>query len=98
MTTITRAMLTAAVVAETDLNKRDVSNITQRLIEIVSERLEAGELVKLTNFGSFAVRSRAERPGRNPQSLVEHKIAARRVVVFLPSGALLQKVDTGRKG
>ncbi|MCW5721469.1 MAG: HU family DNA-binding protein [Devosia sp.] len=66
--TVTRAMLSEAVAEATGFARADVSQIGDRLIELIGEALMDGETVKLTGFGSLQVRSRAERVGRNPRT------------------------------
>jgi integration host factor subunit alpha len=69
-------------------------------IEIMSNRIVAGEAVKLSSFGSFIVRSKGQRIGRNPKTGEEVPISPRRVLVFKPSNVLKQKINAarGKKG
>lgn len=91
--TVTRAMLSEAVAEATGFARADVSQIGDRLIELIGEALMDGETVKLTGFGSLQVRSRAERVGRNPRTGTEHRISARHTVTFTPSGRLREALD-----
>jgi integration host factor subunit alpha len=86
--TITKAMLCTAVARRTGLPKADVAAITEAMFAAVSAALTAGDYVKLSAFGTLAVRPRAERVGRNPRTGEQHRIAPRHTVTFIPSGQL----------
>lgn len=92
-TTVTRAIITAAASESTGLAKNDVTAIGQRMFELIGDALKAGETVKLTGFGTLAVRSRAERVGRNPRTGTEHRITPRHTVTFTPSARLREALD-----
>jgi integration host factor subunit alpha len=92
-TTITRAIITIAASETTGLSKNDVTAIGQRMFELIGDALKAGETVKLTGFGTLAVRSRAERVGRNPRTGTEHRITPRHTVTFPPSARLRDALD-----
>ena len=64
----------------------------------ITDRLERGETVKLSSFGSFVVRSKGPRLGRNPKTGKEVPITPRRVMVFKPSAILKQRINTGADG
>ena len=64
------------------------------IIEQISETLDAGEQVKITSFGSFLVRNKKERVGRNPKTGQEVPITPRRVLSFRPSHILRKKVNS----
>ncbi|MDB5585510.1 MAG: integration host factor subunit alpha [Devosia sp.] len=86
--TITKAMLCAAVARRTGLPKADVAAISDAMFAAMSTALTAGDYVKLSAFGTLAVRPRAERVGRNPRTGEQHRIAPRHTVTFIPSGQL----------
>ncbi len=86
--TITKAMLCAAVARRTGLVKADVAAISDAMFASMSAALAAGDYVKLSAFGTLAVRPRAERVGRNPRTGEQHRIAPRHTVTFIPSGQL----------
>jgi integration host factor subunit alpha len=86
--TITKAMLCAAVARRTGLPKADVAAISDSMFAAMSAALTAGDYVKLSAFGTLAVRPRAERVGRNPRTGEQHRIAPRHTVTFIPSGQL----------
>ena len=65
-----------------------VSDILDEMLEIIKDRLVAGEEVKIVRFGSFVAQTRAERKGRNPQTGEELVIPERKVLIFKPSKLL----------
>ncbi|MFN7634913.1 MAG: integration host factor subunit alpha [Acetobacteraceae bacterium] len=88
MQTITRAQLAEAIYAEIGLSRNDSALLLESVLETISASLEAGEAVKLSAFGTFAVRQKGQRIGRNPKTGVEVPIAPRRVLSFRPSQVL----------
>jgi len=88
--TLTRAMLSEAAARRTGLSRSEAAAIGDAMFALMGEALMAGENVKLTAFGSFQVRRRAERVGRNPRTGTEHRITSRQTVVFTPSAQLRQ--------
>lgn len=93
MATITRARLSDAVYEEVGLSRDESSALVDSVLEKIATTLAAGESVKLSSFGSFIVRDKAERVGRNPKTGVEAAISARRVVVFRASHMLRSRVE-----
>lgn len=91
--TITRAMLAEAAARRTGLHKADIAPFVDSMFAHMAAALMDGENVKLTAFGSFQVRKRAERLGRNPRTGEEHKISPRQTVVFTPSAQLRETLD-----
>ncbi|GBR70711.1 integration host factor DNA-binding subunit alpha [Gluconobacter kanchanaburiensis NBRC 103587] len=67
--------------------------ILESLLGVISDRLEAGESVKLSGFGTFSVRQKGERIGRNPKTGVEVPILPRAVLVFRPSQLLRDRMN-----
>ncbi len=98
MATVTGADLAAAVCEEAGLRKRDAAELVDTLVEAISERLAAGEPVGISGFGSFSVRDKSERTGRNPRTGEEAPIAARRVVTFRASEKLKKHVTAAMAG
>ena len=96
--TITRTDLSEAVYKELGLSRVESAELVETVLEIISDRIVAGESVKLSSFGSFLVRSKNERIGRNPKTGEEVPITPRRVMVFKPSNILKQAVIDGHKG
>jgi integration host factor subunit alpha len=86
--TLTRADLTEAVFQSVGLSRTDSAQMVEDMLEEVCSALARGESVKLSSFGTFAVRQKAQRMGRNPKTGDEVPIAPRRVLVFRPSHVL----------
>jgi len=86
--TVTRADLSEAVYQKVGLSRTESAELVERVLSEICESLAAGETVKLSSFGSFIVRSKGERVGRNPKTGVEVPIDPRRVMVFKPSNVL----------
>ena len=102
MATVTRARLTESVHEEVGLPRREAAALVDTVIELIAEHLEAGEAVKISSFGSFGLRDKSERKGRNPKTLEAVPILPRRVVTFRASGVLKAKIgramrETGRR-
>lgn len=97
-TTVTRAQLAEAVYQEVGLSRNDSAQLVDVILEEVSQALIKGDMVKLSSFGSFQVRSKAQRIGRNPKTGEEVPILPRRVLVFRASHVLKDKVNRAHKG
>jgi len=95
--TITRADLTDAVVKEIGLSRTESSQIVYSVLDAVSDALVAGETVKLSSFGSFIVRNKRSRVGRNPKTGEEVEITPRRVLSFRASHVLKDKINRDTK-
>ena len=93
MPTLTRAQLTETIYAQVGLSRNDSADLLQTVLERMSAALEAGETVKITGFGTFAVRQKGRRIGRNPKTGVEVAILPRRVLTFRPSQVLKAHVN-----
>jgi integration host factor subunit alpha len=93
--TLTRADLVDVLNREMGLSKTDGSDLLEKMLDHLAVALEKGQQVKLSRFGNFAVREKAERIGRNPKTGVEARISARRVVSFKPSQILRVRVERG---
>ncbi|GLQ18232.1 integration host factor subunit alpha [Maritalea porphyrae] len=91
--TLTRADLSEAVYQQVGLSRAESSDLVERVLDLMSDALVAGESVKLSSFGSFLVRSKNERIGRNPKTGEEVPILPRRVLVFKPSNVLKAKIN-----
>ena len=92
--TITRSDLSDAVYQELGLSKSESSDLVEMIIDGIISSLTKGANVKVSSFGTFLVRSKKARIGRNPKTGKEHEISARKVVVFRPSHALRSMVST----
>lgn len=86
--TVTRVDLAEAVYRVVGLSRKESSQLVEMVLAEVTDRLALGETVKLSSFGSFVVRDKGERIGRNPKTGVEVPIMQRRVLVFKPSNVL----------
>src|ERR1700681_426046 len=93
--TITRAQLTEAVYQEVGLSRNESAELVESVIAEISDALERGEMVKISSFGSFAVRRKGQRIGRNPKTGQEVPISPRRVLVFRASHALKHQINNG---
>lgn len=91
--TVTRADLSEAVYQAVGLSRTESADLVERVLEVVSDALVGGENVKLSSFGSFQVRSKNQRIGRNPKTGEEVPILPRKVLVFKPSNVLKTKIN-----
>ena len=92
--TVTRADLAEAVYREIGLSRSESSELVESVIDYICEALLKGENVKLAGFGTFSLRDKKERIGRNPKTGEEVPITSRRVLVFKPSQVLRERVDS----
>jgi integration host factor subunit alpha len=90
---LTKASMAEMLFDELGLNKREAKEFVEQFFEEVRLALEKGEDVKLSGFGNFILRSKNERPGRNPKTGEEIPISARRVVTFRPGQKLKARVE-----
>ena len=91
--TVTRAQLTEAVYQEVGLSRNESAELVESVIGTIADALERGEMVKISSFGSFAVRQKGQRIGRNPKTGEEVPILPRQVLVFKPSNVLKSKIN-----
>jgi integration host factor subunit alpha len=92
--TLTRTELRQVIFACCpSLSREDASKVLDGFFEEVGEALANGEPVKLRSFGTFNVRSKRERPGRNPKTGVEAPITARKVLTFKASSVLVARIN-----
>jgi len=91
--TITRADLTEAVIREVGLPRNESAEMVEIVIQEVASCLERGEQVKISSFGSFNVREKRERVGRNPKTGETVPISPRRVIGFRPSNIMKERVN-----
>lgn len=96
--TITRADLAEAVYEEVGLSRNESSDLVETVLEEMSQALVRGENVKISSFGSFSVREKSQRVGRNPKTGVEVAILPRRVLVFRASHVLKDAINGGVSG
>ena len=91
--TLTRAELAELIYSEVGISKTEASEIVDQFFEEIITDLMEGNSVKLTSFGTFSVRHKKERIGRNPKTKEEAVIDPRRVVSFRASRELKRRVD-----
>src|SRR5690554_2095571 len=89
---LTKAEIAEHLFDKVGLNKKDAKDMVELFFEEIRASLEAGEQVKLSGFGNFELRDKAQRPGRNPKTGEDIPISARRVVTFRPGQKLKQRV------
>ena len=97
-TSVTRVDLYEAVYREVGLSRSQSLAMVELVLEEITASLERGETVKLSSFGSFLVRKKKQRVGRNPRTGTEVPISPRRVIVFKPSAILKQQINGKRSG
>ena len=90
---MTKAELADRVVDATGMAKKDAAQTVDAVFELIKATLAAGDSIKLSGFGGFAVRAKADRRGRNPQTGEAITITPRRVVTFKPSQLLKQAIN-----
>ena len=93
--TLTRSDLSEAVYREIGLSRNESSEMVETILAKIVDALIAGEAVKISSFGTFAVREKGARMGRNPKTGEEVPIDPRRVLVFRPSHILKERVNVG---
>ena len=96
--TVTRAQLSEAVYQEVGLSRNESADLVESVLSEVSDSLIKGETVKVSSFGSFYVRQKGERVGRNPKTGEEVPILPRRVLVFRPSHVLKDRINQSLGG
>ena len=91
--TVTRADLSEAVYQKVGLSRTESSALVEMVLDEIADCLAQGEVVKLSSFGSFVVRGKGQRIGRNPKSGQEVPIPPRKVLVFKPSNVLKGRIN-----
>lgn len=92
MSTLTRADLAEALNRKLGLSRSESLNVVESILDHMSDALEQGENVKISGFGTFLLRDKAERIGRNPKTGVEVPITPRRVMTFRASQMLKERI------
>jgi integration host factor subunit alpha len=85
--------LSDAVYRKVGLSRAESARLIELVLKEITDCLERGKSVKLSSFGSFVVRNKRQRMGRNPKSGKEVVISARRVLIFKPSAILRQRIN-----
>ena len=91
--TLTRTDLAEAVYEEVGLSRNESSELVESVIDEITDALASGENVKISSFGSFSVRQKGSRVGRNPKTGVEVEIKPRKVLVFKASHILKDAIN-----
>jgi integration host factor subunit alpha len=92
-TTVTRADLSESVYQEVGLSRNDSAALVETVLNEIVEALTRGQTVKISSFGSFSVRQKGKRVGRNPKTGEEVPILPRKVLVFRASHVLKNKIN-----
>ncbi|WP_409420068.1 integration host factor subunit alpha [Pseudaeromonas sp. ZJS20] len=90
---LTKADIAEHLFDQLGMSKRDAKEMVEAFFEEIRVALEAGEQVKISGFGNFELRTKSERPGRNPKTGEDIPITARRVVTFRPGQKLKARVE-----
>ena len=93
MRTVTRAQLAETIYTQVGLSRNESADLLETVLARVAGALEQGQSVKISGFGTFSVRQKGRRVGRNPKTGVEVPILPRRVLVFRPSQVLKAHVN-----
>ncbi len=96
-TTLTRMDLSEAVFREVGLSRNESADLVEAVLKHMSDSLAAGDTVKISSFGTFSVRAKSARVGRNPKTGDEVPISPRRVLTFRPSHLMKDRVAAGKK-
>ena len=94
--TLTRMDLSESVFREVGLSRNESADLVESVLEKISASLVAGEQVKISSFGTFSIRQKNARVGRNPKTGEEAPIPARRVLTFRPSHLMKDRVSEGK--
>jgi len=95
--TLTRMDLSEAVFREVGLSRNESAQLVETVLEEMSDALVRGEQVKISSFGTFSIRDKSARVGRNPKTGEEVPINPRRVLTFRPSHLMKDRVADGNK-
>ena len=96
--TLTRMDLGESLVREIGLSRSESSDLVESVLAHLSDTLVSGEMVKISSFGTFSLRDKKARVGRNPKTGEEAAIVPRRVLTFRPSHLMKSSVAKGNKG
>lgn len=90
--TLTRTDLSEAILREVGLSRSESAEKVEEILQEISDALVAGEQVKISSFGTFSIRDKSARVGRNPKTGEEVPISPRRVLTFRPSHLMRERV------
>jgi integration host factor subunit alpha len=91
---MTKADIVERIQSQIGYTKKESSDLLEAVFEVLKGTLEAGENIKISGFGNFVVKSKANRRGRNPQTGETITIEARRILTFKPSVLLKQAINS----
>lgn len=91
--TVTRAQISEAVYQEVGLSRNESAELVESVLREISDALADGQVVKISSFGSFSVRQKGQRIGRNPKTGEEVPILPRKVLVFRASHVLKNRIN-----
>ncbi len=94
--TLTRMDLSESVFREVGLSRNESADLVESVLEKISGSLVSGEQVKISSFGTFSIRQKNARVGRNPKTGEEAPIPPRRVLTFRPSHLMKDRVSEGK--
>ena len=95
--TLSRMDLSDAVFREVGLSRNESAQLVESILQHMSDALVDGDQVKISSFGTFSIRDKAARVGRNPKTGEEVPIHPRRVLTFRPSHLMKERVAAGNK-
>jgi len=90
---LTKEKIIDSVYNQVGLSKNQSRRVVENVLEIIKQNLGKGENILISGFGKFAVKDKAARKGRNPQTKEDLRLKARKVVVFRTSGVLRKKIN-----
>ena len=93
MKTITRADVAETIYEEIGLSRKDSTDVLDMILDEIVNELSSGDEVKLSSFGTFSLRDKKARAGRNPKTGVEAVISSRRVISFKPSQTMRKIIN-----
>lgn len=91
---MTKADIVERIYEKVGFSKKEATDVVESIFEIIKERLEKSEKVKISGFGNFVINTKRPRKGRNPQTGEEIVISGRRVLSFKPSPVLKKSINT----
>ena len=94
--TVTRVELYDAVYRRVGLSRSESASFVELVLKEITDSVARGEVVKLSSFGTFTVRKKSKRMGRNPKTGVAAPIPQRRVVIFKASAIMKQRINADR--
>ncbi len=92
---LTKDKLISYLVIQAGMGRRESRQVVESLLKIMKDTLSRSEDLLISGFGKFKVRQKKARPGRNPQTKEGMTLAARKVLVFKPSGVLRKRINEG---